>query len=226
MTAKQTKLVVLDMAGTTVADGGLVELAFQEAARELGVESGSERHAAMLADVRATMGESKITVFRRLFGDEGLAQRANIAFEAAYDRLVDEGHCAPIEGAESAIAQLRDAGLTVVLTTGFSGATQQRIIAALGWQKLVDLALCPADAGRGRPYPDLALAALLRTGAADSVTELCVVGDTGYDMQCGVRAGASIVAGVLTGAHDAARLRADGATHVLTSVADLPGLVL
>ncbi|MEY9875399.1 phosphoglycolate phosphatase [Streptacidiphilus sp. MAP12-33] len=226
MAAKQTKLVVLDMAGTTVADGGLVELAFQEAARDLGVEAGTERHAAMLADVRATMGESKITVFRRLFGDEGLAQRANIAFEAAYDRLVGEGHCAPIEGAEAAITQLREAGLTVVLTTGFSGATQQRIIAALGWEKLVDLALCPADAGRGRPYPDLALAAFLRTAAADSVTEMAVVGDTGYDMQCGVRSGAGIVAGVLSGAHDAIRLREDGATHVLAGVADLPALVL
>jgi phosphonatase-like hydrolase len=214
------------MAGTTVADGGLVELAFEAAARELGVEPGSERHDAMLADVRATMGESKITVFRRLFGEEALAQRANLAFEAAYERLVGAGHCVPIEGAEAAIARLRAAGLTVVLTTGFSGATQQRIIETLGWQQLVDLALCPADAGRGRPYPDLALAALLRTGAADSVAELAVVGDTGYDMQCGVRAGAGVVAGVLTGAHDADRLRADGATHVLRSVADLPGLLL
>ncbi|WP_042385686.1 phosphonatase-like hydrolase [Streptacidiphilus melanogenes] len=222
----KTKLVVLDMAGTTVADGGLVEMAFEAAARELGVEPGSGRHDAMLADVRATMGESKITVFRRLFGEETLAQRANIAFEAAYDRLVGEGHCAPIEGAEATIARLRDAGLKVVLTTGFSGSTQQRIIEALGWQKLVDLALCPADAGRGRPYPDLALAAFLRTGAADSVAEMAVLGDTGYDMQCGVRSGAGIVAGVLTGAHDAVRLREDGATHVLASVADLPTLVL
>jgi phosphonatase-like hydrolase len=221
------KLVVLDMAGTTVADGGLVELAFEAAARELGVEPGSERHDAMLADVRATMGESKISVFRRLFGDEELAQRANVAFEAAYDRLVGEGHCAPIPGAVEAIRRLREAGLTVVLTTGFSGPTQQRILDALGWQDLVDLVLCPADAGgRGRPYPDLALAAFLRTQAADDVAEMVVVGDTGYDMQCGVRSGAGLVAGVLTGAHDAERLLADGATKVLASVADLPALVL
>ncbi|MEZ0068462.1 phosphoglycolate phosphatase [Streptacidiphilus sp. MAP12-20] len=225
--AKQVKLVVLDMAGTTVADGGLVELAFESAARELGVEAGSERHEAMLADVRATMGESKISVFRRLFGDEELAQRANIGFEAAYDRLVGEGHCAPIPGAVEAIERLRGAGLTVVLTTGFSGPTQQRIIETLGWQDLVDLALSPADAGgRGRPYPDLALAAFLRTHAADDVAEMAVVGDTGYDMQCGVRSGAGLVAGVLTGAHGAERLRADGATKVLASVADLPALVL
>ncbi|MEY9965821.1 phosphoglycolate phosphatase [Streptacidiphilus sp. MAP12-16] len=223
----KTRLVVLDMAGTTVADDGLVEQAFEAAARELGVVAGSAEHQRMLAYVRTTMGESKISVFRHLFATEEQAQQANRAFEAAYGKLVDQGHCAALPGAEDAMGELREAGLTVVLTTGFSGPTQQRILDALGWQGLVDLALCPADAGgRGRPYPDLALAALLRTGGADDVRELAVVGDTGYDMRCGVSAGAGVVAGVLTGAHDEERLRADGATHVLSSVAKLPALLL
>lgn len=223
----RTSLVVLDMAGTTVADGGLVERSFDAAAAELGVAAGSPEHGPMLDYVRTTMGESKISVFRHLFPTEEQAQRGNLAFETAYAALVGEGHCAPLPGAEDAIRELRAAGLTVVLTTGFSGATQQLILDALGWQQLADLVLCPADAGgRGRPYPDLALAALLRTGAADDVRELAVVGDTGYDMRCGASAGAGVVAGVLTGAHDAHRLRADGATHVLGSVAELPGLLL
>ena len=223
----RTRLVVLDMAGTTVADDGLVERSFDAAAAELGVVAGTERHREMVTYVRDTMGESKISVFRALFGDEEQAQRGNRAFEAAYHDLVDQGHCAPLPGAEQAIRELRAAGLTVVLTTGFSGPTQQRILDALGWQDLADLVLCPADAGgRGRPYPDLALAALLRTGAADDVRELAVVGDTGYDMRCGASAGAGVVAGVLTGAHGAERLRADGATAVLASVAELPALLL
>jgi phosphoglycolate phosphatase len=222
-----TRLVVLDMAGTTVADDGLVVRAFDAAAAELGVLAGTERHREMTAYVQDTMGESKISVFRELFGDEESAQRGNRAFEAAYHDLVDQGHCAPLPGAEAAVRELRAAGLTVVLTTGFSGPTQQRILAALGWQDLADLVLCPADAGgRGRPYPDLALAALLRTRAADDVRELAVVGDTGYDMRCGASAGAGAVVGVLTGAHGAERLRADGATEVLASVAELPELLL
>lgn len=146
-------LVVLDMAGTTVADDGLVEQAFQAAAGELGVVAGSEQHQEMLAHVRATMGESKISVFRHLFGDEEKAQRANAAFERAYHDLVDAGHCAALPGAAQAIAELRAQGRTVVLTTGFSRATQDQILAALGWQEIADLTLCPADAGRGRPTP-------------------------------------------------------------------------
>nr|WP_245182112.1 HAD family hydrolase [Streptomyces montanisoli] len=171
------------MAGTTVADGGLVERAFSAAAQALGVEAGSDRHARQLAYVRETMGESKISVFRHLFGDERSAQRANAAFEEAYGELVGGGLVAPVPGAAEAIARLRDAGRTVVLTTGFARVTQDAILDALGWRDLVPLTLCPADAGgRGRPYPDMVLAAFLRTGAADAVDEVAVVGDTSYDM--------------------------------------------
>ncbi|MFE6332674.1 phosphonatase-like hydrolase [Streptomyces sp. NPDC057798] len=213
------RLVVLDMAGTTVADGGLVEQAFAEAARQLGAEPAS-----MLDHVRATMGESKISVFRHLFGEETKAQQANKAFEEAYARLVDAGRIAPVPGAREAIEELTSQGRTVVLTTGFARPTQDAILTALGWQDLVPLTLCPADAGgRGRPYPDMVLTAFLRTAAADGVRQVAVVGDTSYDMLSGVRSGAGLVAGVLTGAHDAQALAAAGAHRVLDSVAQLPG---
>nr|WP_037843097.1 HAD family hydrolase [Streptomyces sp. NRRL F-5126] len=217
------KLVVLDMAGTTVADGGLVERAFSTAAQALGVTAGSDRHERQLSYVRETMGESKISVFRHLFGDEQSAQRANAAFEEAYGELVGGGLVAAVPGAAEAIARLRDAGRTVVLTTGFARATQDAILDALGWRDLVPLTLCPADAGgRGRPYPDMVLAAFLRTGAADAVDEVAVVGDTSYDMAGGLRAGAGAVIGVRTGAHAEPALRRAGADDVLPSVAELP----
>ncbi|MFH8401693.1 phosphonatase-like hydrolase [Streptomyces anulatus] len=226
------RLVVLDMAGTTVADGGLVEQAFSAAAQRLGVRPGSDEHARQLAYVRATMGESKISVFRHLFAGEGSeggedkAQRANTAFEEAYGELVDAGRVAPGPGAREAVERLASEGRTVVLTTGFARPTQDAILAALGWQDLVPLTLCPADAGgRGRPFPDMVLAAFLRTGAVDDVRRTAVAGDTSYDMLSGVRSGAGIVAGVLTGAHDKDRLSRHGATHVLGSVAELPDLI-
>jgi phosphonatase-like hydrolase len=215
------RLVVLDMAGTTVADGGLVEEAFTAAARHMGEEPAS-----MLDHVRATMGESKISVFRHLFGEEARAQEANKAFEAAYAELVDGGRIAALPGARETIETLKSQGRTVVLTTGFARTTQDAILAALDWQDLAHLTLCPADAGgRGRPYPDMVLTAFLRTAVADDVRQLAVVGDTSYDMLSGIRAGAGVVAGVLTGAHDADALRAAGATQVLDGVGQLPGVL-
>ncbi|MFF5427273.1 MULTISPECIES: phosphonatase-like hydrolase [unclassified Streptomyces] len=223
MSTKNTYgLVVLDMAGTTVADDGLVEQAFTVAAERLG-----EDPAAMIGHVRATMGESKISVFRHLLGgDEQRARQANLAFEEAYGELVAGGRIAPVPGAAEAVATLQEQGRTVVLTTGFARVTQDAVLDALGWRELVGLTFCPADTGgRGRPYPDMVLGAFLRTGAVDDVRRIAVAGDTSYDMLSGVRAGAGIVAGVLTGAHDRAALTAHGATHVLPSVAALPALL-
>ncbi|GAA2093850.1 phosphonatase-like hydrolase [Streptomyces albiaxialis] len=218
-------LAVLDLAGTTVTDAGIVEDAFTHAVVREGVEEGGARHDRMMRYVRDTMGESKITVFRHLFdGDEETARRANSAFEEGYAQMVAAGRCAPLPGAREAIEELRAQGCAVVLNTGFSPRTRDDLLASLGWTGLADAVLSPADAGRGRPYPDMVLTALLRTGAP-SVEAVAVVGDTPYDMRAGRAAGAGLVAGVLTGGQQAEDLRAAGADRVLGSVAELPALV-
>ncbi|MFD6395598.1 phosphonatase-like hydrolase [Nocardia sp. NPDC060249] len=226
MPDNKIQLAALDMAGTTVADGGLVLRAFESAATTAGIETEGPGREQARRYVIDTMGQSKIEVFRALLdGDETAAHHANRAFETAYEALVDEADIAPIPGAVEAITALRDAGVRVALTTGFSRSTQDKLLAALGWADLVDLTLAPSDAGRGRPYPDMVLAAALRLGV-DAVDRIAVLGDTTSDIATGLAAGAGIVAGTLTGAHTAEQLRAAGATHVVASVAEFPALVL
>ncbi|WP_084514600.1 phosphonatase-like hydrolase [Nocardia acidivorans] len=224
MSDKQIDLAVLDMAGTTVADDGLVIRAFEQAATVAGIPAeGPEREAARQY-VIDTMGQSKIVVFRALLGDEDKAQQANAAFEAAYSEFADAG-VTPIPGAEEAISALRKAGIKVALTTGFSRRTQDKLLDALGWNEIADLTLAPSEAGRGRPYPDMVLTALLRLGI-DAVDRVAVLGDTSSDIGTGLAAGARIVAGTLTGAHNEEQLRAAGATHVVPSVVDFAALLL
>ncbi len=219
------RLAALDMAGTTVADRGAVEEAFQRALDAVGLTAGDLAHDPA-AYVRRTMGQSKIEVFTELLrGDRHRAEAANHVFEAAFDQAVERGEVAALPGAEETFAALRDVGVRVCLTTGFSPGTRDRILAALGWEGLVDLALSPADAGRGRPWPDMILTAVLRL-RIDDVAEVAVAGDTASDLVAGTRAGASVVAGVLTGAHSREELGAAPHTHLLDSVADLPAVVL
>ena len=225
MPTNDIQLAVLDMAGTTVADDGLVVASFEVAATAAGLpETGPEREHARQY-VLDTMGQSKITVFRALFGTEDLAQRANAAFEGAYEAAIDNGDARPIDGAAEAITRLRDAGVKVALTTGFSGATQEKLLAALGWQSLPDLVLAPGDGVRGRPYPDLILTALIRL-RVDAVTNVAALGDTGSDVDSALRAGCAVAAGTLTGAHDEVQLRAAGATHVVPTVTEFADLIL
>ena len=154
------RLAALDMAGTTVADEGAVEEAFQAALDAVGLVAGDLMDDPA-AYIRRTMGQSKITVFTELLGgDRHRAEQANTAFEAAFDQAVDRGEVVALPGSEDVFAALRAAGVRICLTTGFSPTTRDRIIAALGWGGLVDLALSPADAGRGRPWPDMILTAV------------------------------------------------------------------
>ncbi|GAB2838272.1 phosphonatase-like hydrolase [Actinoallomurus bryophytorum] len=219
-------LACLDLAGTSVADGGVVEKAFAEALATQGVVRGTEAYGRSMARVQAARGQSKLDVFRQIFSDEDRARAANHSFERAYDSIIDRDGLTPIPGAEATMDKLTDAGVRVCLMTGFGRATLGRVIDTLGWWKRADLLICPDDAGgRGRPYPDMILTAALRL-QVENVRHIAVCGDTASDMRSGHRAGASIVAGVLTGAHDRPQLETAGATEVLESISGLPDLIL
>jgi len=220
-----TDLVVLDMAGTTVLDDGLVERAFVSALDSVEIAMAPDDRAVALQFVRRTMGQSKIRVFSELAGSDVVGAMANAAFEEAYGELLSEGLAGPLPGAFETIQLLRRAGIAVALTTGFGQSTQRGILAALDWRHAVDLALTPADVGgRGRPHPDLNLMALVRLRTS-SVAAMTVVGDTSSDMKAGVAAGAGRVVGVLSGAHSEERLLQAGATHVIPDVTHLPTLL-
>ncbi|WP_082177777.1 HAD-IA family hydrolase [Arthrobacter sp. RIT-PI-e] len=213
-------LAVIDMAGTTVDEGALQEQAFTRAVTSHGVREGSEAFSAMTAYARRTSGTSKELVFRHLFDGVPAAAEVNRSFERAYDALLAAHGVEPIPGAEEAILALREAGLKICLATGFGRHTQNMILESLDWMGLADLSLCPSDAGRGRPHPDIILTAVLALDIED-VRSVLVVGDTVSDILAGQRAGAGAVVGVLTGAHSGAELRRAGADAVLPSMCEL-----
>ena len=217
-------VVCMDMAGTTVADDGSVMAAFAAAAAEFGLVPDAPGYDDAIQFVQDAMGRSKIEVFRQLLGREDSAQRANRIFEDRYAASVRAGLIAPLPGAVETMTALRAAGVKVCLATGFAPVTRDALLDALGWRPLIDLALSPADAGRGRPWPDLPLTALLRLGGG-AVSELAVVGDTASDVESGLRAGAGLVAGVTTGAGSRESLTAAGAPHILESIGELIQLI-
>ena len=221
--AAPIRLVCLDMAGTTVADGGTVLAAFSGALDALGIDD-PVRRVSMTDYVIETMGESKITVFRALLdGDEERAQAGNAAFEAAYAERI--GAAEPLPGVPEFFGRLREQGIKIALSTGFSRGTADALLDHLGWRPLIDLSLAPQDVGgRGRPHPDMVLAAAERLSTpADPIAPgaVAVAGDTVGDVKSGLAAGAGIVAGVLTGAHGRTDFENAGATCVLDDVTQL-----
>lgn len=213
---------VLDLAGTTANENGIVQAAVVGA-----VETVTENRppADLLERFHAMRGASKVDMFLQVLGgDEALANRAHGLFEQELEARIVDGQVQPLPGARDTFIALRERGIRTALTTGFSPLIRDALIVALDWEGLIDLTLSPQDAGRGRPYPDLIWAAALQLGAEDC-RAIAVVGDTSNDLLAGHRAGAGIIAGVLTGAHGRDRLEAAPHTHILDSVADFAELV-
>jgi phosphoglycolate phosphatase len=221
------KLACLDLAGTTVGDIAMVERAFAEAIATQGIVPGTGAYARAMVHVHRSRGCPKIDVFRGIFpGNEAQAQAANLTFERSYEGALERAGLVPMPGVLEVLDKLRGTGIKLALITGFSRTTLSRVLGVLGWHDKIDLAISPEDAGgRGRPWPDMVLHAVLKMGVED-VRHVAVIGDSESDMLCGRRAGASIVAGVMTGVHSRERLLKGGATHILDSIADFPSLVL
>jgi len=219
------EMIAFDVAGTTVMDDGLVIRAFEKAFSFAVPEQWQDRREELTQYALDTMGQSKIEVFTAMLGRADLAQKANVAFEAAYYDLVLTEGVTEITGARAAIEKLRAAGIPVGLTTGFSRSTLDAIVKSLGWADILDATVVPGEVGAGRPSPLMLQKEAALLGATNP--ENCViVGDTISDMEAGVAFGAGVRVGVLSGAHDAAALGAAGATLILDSVAALPAALL
>lgn len=216
------KLIVFDMAGTTVRDAGEVPAAFGAALRECGIELSD----AELASVRGASKREAIAELVARHADarwQGRSDEVYGAFVSHLQRAFGAG-VQPIAGAVEAFDYLRSRSIRIALTTGFDRDVAGMLLDALGWRRRADAFVCGDDVIRGRPAPYLIFHAMQATGV-DSVHEVGAVGDTALDLQAGYNAGVALNIGVLSGAHDRARLSVQPHTHLIGSVAELQRLL-
>lgn len=220
------ELIVLDLAGTLIDDGGAVLNAFRLALR-------SEAIAFAEADLQAARGANKAEVLQGI-ADRALgpgadaaarAARAYRRFDAALQAEYRDGPLQPIPGVEQALQQLRALGLKLATNTGFPSSLARLALARLGWlDDRFDAYVAGDEVAAGRPAPDMIRLAMARCGV-ERASSVLVAGDTPLDLRAGIAAGAAGVVGVLTGTHGVATLGRVRHTHILASVAELPALV-
>jgi phosphoglycolate phosphatase len=212
-------LVALDIAGTTVAEGGAVYRVLAEVVAEHGTPAAE-------ADIRRWMGADKRAALAALTGDPD-------ATEALHDRFVERLQAAyaatppvPVPGVPETIARLRGAGIRVALTTGFDRQVTDPLLAALDWQvgRDLDAVVCAPEVAAGRPEPHMINRAMELTGVTDP-GEVLAAGDTVLDVRAGRAAGASMVVAVLSGAQTEDELTPERPTHVLDDVTGIPQLI-
>jgi len=223
--APRITLACFGLFGTLVTDPGVIEVAYAEAIATQGIVTGTSAFARAMAQVHRSRGEPPGEVMAQVFPDNlARGQAAGLAFERSLAGAIERTAATPIPGAHEVLAGLAEAGIRICVLTILPRRQLTATLRAVGWHDLVTVALTADDVPRGCPFPDLALAAMLRVGVGD-VRELLMVHGTAPGLECGRRAGAQAVVGVLTGPHPEARLAAAGATHVISSVAGLPGVL-
>ncbi|MDH2442832.1 phosphonatase-like hydrolase [Amnibacterium sp. CER49] len=218
------RLASLDMAGTTVDEGGAVYTVLRES-----VEEATDR---MVSDelLSAWVGTSKLLAIRGLLRGLGEDEaRAPEIFAGFADRLAAAYEADPptlLPGVREAVDALRGDGVAIGLQTGYTREVAEALLQTVGWRVGDDVdALVTADeVPVSRPAPYLVFGTMAATGVQD-VAEVVVAGDTANDLLAGSRSGARFVVGVLTGAHTVAELGAARHTHLVASVADLPALL-
>ncbi|MHB8574587.1 MAG: HAD family hydrolase [Dehalococcoidia bacterium] len=220
------ELVVFDLAGTLIDDGGAVLNAYRLAL-------SGERLPFTEDELQAARGGNKRAVMQ-MMAERGLgagadadaaAARAYACFDAALSDEYQNGPLAPMAGAEQALQLLRAAGLKLATNTGFPRSLARLALARLDWLEApFDAHVAGDEVPDGRPAPYMIQLAMQRTGVHNAGRVLAI-GDTPLDLRAGSNAGVAGVVGVLTGTHGVDTLGRVRHTHILPSVAALPDLI-
>lgn len=214
-------LVALDIAGTTVDEGGAVYRVLADVVREHGAPAADD-------DIRTWMGADKREALTALLGDPGLdvVEDAHTEFVTRLTARYRDAPPVPMAGVPELFGTLRAAGVRIALTTGFDRQVTEPLLAALGWTvgDPLDAVVCASEVAAGRPAPHMIRRAMELTGVTDPARVL-VAGDTILDMRAGHAAAAGIVVGVLTGGQSAAELAAGNPSHVLAGLHELADLL-
>lgn len=226
MSQHYIRLVVFDMAGTTVHDGDAVHHCLMEALSAGGVDVTRE-------EVNAVMGIAKPEAIKRLLesrgreASEGDVARLHESFQTLMRRHYDTSpEVREAGGAGEVFRALRAAGIRVALDTGFDRETAETVLRRLRWRvgETIDALVTVSDVARGRPYPDMAIECMRLTGISEA-RHTAKAGDTPADLGEGASAGCGMVIGVTSGSHTREELAAFGHTHLIETVAEIPALL-
>ena len=232
------RLVVFDMAGTTVTDQHEVERCFAEAASQTGLQATPER-------ILAMQGQAKRHVFETLWTEQLGNGRADIdqhvtvsynAFREILEHHYRTGGATPTEGCLDTFAWLREQGIPIALTTGFYRVVTDIILDKLGWldglnnqrvgtpDSVVQLSIASDEVANGRPQPDMIERAMHLLGVTNPKA-VVNIGDTPSDLLSGRAANVALNLGITNGTHTDAQLRAYPHDRLLSSLAELRSVI-
>jgi phosphonatase-like hydrolase len=223
------KLVVFDIAGTTVKDDHNVSKAFRAALKKYNYEVPLEM-------INPLMGYEKNQAITQMLhlheADESkiTTELVNNIHREFVQQMIHfyqfEPGIEPLPNVEKTFEALHNLGMQVGINTGFSKDIAETIINRLQWRekRLIDFLVGSDEVELGRPHPYMIQKMMYESGISDPL-EVVKVGDTEVDVREGQNAGCRYVIGVTTGIFTRAELETYRPTHIIDDISQVLDII-
>jgi len=195
------KMVVFDMAGTTVDEDNVVYKTLQEAIVKhsfsvtldevLRHGAGKEKLQAIIDILDQTKHSASPEIVKEIYN----------YFINKLSNYYKTLEIKALPNVERVFKELMKQNIKVVLNTGYNRETAESLVDKLGWKSSVDfdLLVTASDVKQNRPHPDMILFAMEELNINDP-SSVIKIGDSAIDILEGKNAGCSLNIGITTGA--------------------------
>lgn len=214
------KMVVLDMAGTTINEDNIVYKTLHKAVETQGVKvdlstvlkicAGKEKHKAII-DLLKNLEIENVD--------------SNVVFENFKTNLNDAYdffEIKPIDGVEAFFTELKNKGVKVVLNTGYDSKTANKLISKLNWSvgNQIDALITADDVVSGRPSAEMIHLAM-EIFSISNPENVLKAGDSVIDIEEGKNANCGLTVGVLSGAQNKEELAKANPNYIFQNVTQI-----
>ena len=195
------KMVVFDMAGTTVDEDNVVYKTLQEAIVKhsiavtldevLSYGAGKEKLQAIMDILDQTNHPASPERVKEIYNY--FINQLSVNYKTLEIKA--------LPNVERVFKELIERNIKVVLNTGYNRETAESLIDKLGWKSSVDfdLLVTASDVKQNRPQPDMILFAMEELNISDP-SSVIKIGDSAIDILEGKNAGCCLNIGITTGA--------------------------
>lgn len=219
----QVRMVVFDMAGTTVDENNVVYKTIQKALAHynhvftldqvLTYCAGKEKKTAII-DILSNLAEEEVNMQEV----DAIFDYFKSALKTAYLEMDVKTFDHTLE----VFQKLRSASIQAVLNTGYDRVTATGLLSKLNWEeeKDYDFLVTADDVSLGRPNPDMIQLAMKKGGITDP-KQVVKVGDSCIDIEEGKAAGCLYSIGITSGAQPKEELLLANPDFVIDSLVEL-----
>lgn len=220
------KMVVFDMAGTTVNENNVVYKTLRIAINEAGFDFTLDQVLEQGAGKEKKQAIRAILTAFASIQDEELTDNIYKNFFEKLTEAYNREEILPQNNAAELFAELKKRDILSILNTGYDRTTAQSIVDKLGWKEGEDFdgLVTATDVGRNRPEPDMILFAMKRFNLTDA-SQVVKVGDSAIDIEEGRNAGCGLSIGITTGAHTAAQLQTAQPDQIIDDLMEVLSLI-